>query len=702
MAMDEPLVDDEFRHVQTLFLTADGHFGLPRKDKIDDPDDVSLISGRGIFPADADFQKYLANVGDSPEKSTCAKLNAVEMQNKLKFRGCKVTGVVAVNCARHNLFRYGSMVDLYKGERFANTDYVVAQSLWLARFVHWITLTYDINCQYCVHLIPRLRKHFAGEIVDVARRLTFLIGKLHLRGHKEDCQYRYSLNYTDNCGRVAGEAIEGSWSEAKQAGGSTKEMNHGHRHDTLTDFQNDWNFKKVQGLDEYLIRQLKNARVQVVSKVDHFLRLCKQNGKAAVEAWSQRSTEPELKNGEWQSVYRYQASIGDIMSSLQKCKTCGQYFEPLYLYSVPTQATVFKNMLKAEADRHAHRDSQITTPIAMFLNDGLKLKSKQRTIANMAQRYNQYKSSVDLVELQKSRARFSVELKRWRYNQQALMPSIIDLVVALKPEFPEKEKLYLPSDFDVEARTRYNLEALGLAQLRLCEGEAYDALETTRQAIKYVTSLRADKKQYARGQSMNLRAGEIVKSGEEKQRAAVAKYKASREAILSLGGSDKMFPPLQDIDVTMKDVTSSHKLGDGKKTDSWIWGHGPLGDVSQEERDAFQEQSNRVQWFRARADMARWVEDVEILEAECRRTIAGTKKMAYVWEQLAFQGLKSDKPKLGHVAYATEKSEMYCAMATDCQDKFVAVGGGWPVAGESLTEYIRSHRPKMTFNFPDT
>jgi hypothetical protein len=42
--------------------------------------------------------------------------------------------------------------------------------------------------------------------------------------------------------------IEGSWSEAKQAGGSTQEMNHGHRHDSLNDMQNDWNWTKNQNM----------------------------------------------------------------------------------------------------------------------------------------------------------------------------------------------------------------------------------------------------------------------------------------------------------------------------------------------------------------------------------------------------------------------------------------------------------------------
>lgn len=118
----------------TLFMTADGHFGLPRKTKTDDPDDISLIEGRGIFPAEDRYQAYLKHAGISPEvlfhscyldadshkpikKSTCAKLNAVDMQNKLKFRGCTITGVVAVNCARHNFFRHGSMVDLQLGEK---------------------------------------------------------------------------------------------------------------------------------------------------------------------------------------------------------------------------------------------------------------------------------------------------------------------------------------------------------------------------------------------------------------------------------------------------------------------------------------------------------------------------------------------------------------------------------------------------------
>jgi len=43
------------------------------------------------------------------------------MQNVAKFKGKDVTGVFAVQCARHQFFEPGGMVDLQKGERKVNS-----------------------------------------------------------------------------------------------------------------------------------------------------------------------------------------------------------------------------------------------------------------------------------------------------------------------------------------------------------------------------------------------------------------------------------------------------------------------------------------------------------------------------------------------------------------------------------------------------
>lgn len=82
--------------------------------------------------------------------------------------------------------------------------------------------------------------------------IQLLVPKKHLDGHKEDCRYRFSFNYTKGTGRSHGEGIEQGWFESKQAGGSTRQMNHGHRHDTLNDINNDWNWTKLQDLGDYL------------------------------------------------------------------------------------------------------------------------------------------------------------------------------------------------------------------------------------------------------------------------------------------------------------------------------------------------------------------------------------------------------------------------------------------------------------------
>ena len=135
--------------------------------------------------------------------------------------------------------------------RYMNTDYALWGALKNATKNKYIVLTYDIACQYSLSLKKRFIKLFPS-FVSLLERIIHLVPKLHLQGHKEQCQYNWSLNYTPGVGRTDGERIEGGWSEAKQAGGMTKEMNTGHRHDTLSDFQNHWNWIKATNMGTFL------------------------------------------------------------------------------------------------------------------------------------------------------------------------------------------------------------------------------------------------------------------------------------------------------------------------------------------------------------------------------------------------------------------------------------------------------------------
>ena len=128
-------------------------------------------------------------------------------------------------------------------KRFANADYVLARSLDAYANHPNILITYDIACQYSIHLVDRFRKH-SPKLVDAAARAKTAVPKAHIQGHKDDCQYRFTLMYTPGAGMFGGETIETDWAETNKLGASTHEMAGANRHDHCNDHFGDINWRK--------------------------------------------------------------------------------------------------------------------------------------------------------------------------------------------------------------------------------------------------------------------------------------------------------------------------------------------------------------------------------------------------------------------------------------------------------------------------
>jgi hypothetical protein len=109
----------------------------------------------------------------------------------------------------------------------------------------WIMLSYDIYCSYSLNLRSRLEKFFP-KCVGLVDKMRGAVPKMHVKNHIESCQQQYAFNYLPHSGETYGEIIETAWAENNQVAGSTKEQNDGHRHDTLDDFFNHWNWTKQQ------------------------------------------------------------------------------------------------------------------------------------------------------------------------------------------------------------------------------------------------------------------------------------------------------------------------------------------------------------------------------------------------------------------------------------------------------------------------
>ncbi|KLO03733.1 hypothetical protein SCHPADRAFT_812326, partial [Schizopora paradoxa] len=107
-----------------------------------------------------------------------------------------------------------------------------------------IVCSYDIACQYSKNITSRFGKHFPSCEKAISN-MRFHVPKLHGHGHSEDCRYEFSFDYASNVGRTHGERIESGWAEGNLAGPSTREMNAGHRHETLSCFYNEWNWQQT-------------------------------------------------------------------------------------------------------------------------------------------------------------------------------------------------------------------------------------------------------------------------------------------------------------------------------------------------------------------------------------------------------------------------------------------------------------------------
>ena len=93
---------------------------------------------------------------------------------------------------------------------------------------------------------------WSPDLVDVAGQIMGCILQMHIRNHKEDCQYCFSFAYTECVGCTCGEIIKTTWAEGNLPSGSTKKQNSGHRHNSLDHFHGYWNWVKLIKLGMFI------------------------------------------------------------------------------------------------------------------------------------------------------------------------------------------------------------------------------------------------------------------------------------------------------------------------------------------------------------------------------------------------------------------------------------------------------------------
>ncbi|KAJ3766473.1 hypothetical protein FB446DRAFT_794081 [Lentinula raphanica] len=711
------------KHLNQEQLELDGNFHLQQLEKknYSDPNDVSLETANGIgyFPDEEKYRDYQKAASDSSEKSTCSYLNVVNNQNKSKFKNMRITGVVNVVCS-HSIIR--SSVNLPKGEAHKFSDFALAHAHSHTRYHRHTShlgvsdrmLSYDCNCQYHVKLQERFDSHFP-ELNAVIEQTRCSIPALHIEDHKDRCKYEFNSAYIPCSGHFYGENIEATWVESNQLGPATRQMNHGNRIGTITLNYTYWNWLKITRMHLSLLNAYKEARELFQDKRQSFLSLCVLYSTRIPDWMEIARAAPRLPNGIVQGIYEHTESKVPSREQVYR-QLCDERI--IHEDSVNSGTELF---LMHEGLCIQYVQERIRGRLMLNQTETVQ-KDIQAQRTKLGKRLTAFRDlqsilmphTVDLVtalptcEVENEVLYLPSDIPRTEHKEQGLV-ELAEMETKLREgelydalhSVRAATKAYSITHVDkrdnsrgVKANTRSSLQLKRIEQERDCciadFNRAREALiklnyatgedirvmtvhdtfrRNTFQARKLGDSRRTDGQLFSfpmlPAPDTDLDVNTNDRSAEEE-----------KERVSGTAGTQM---PRRKRGPKKKQPTKSSRNEESKmqKEDGWIWSSKLTfgAHAISEDLEGYEEESDRIQWFRAKEDMERWREVCEKIQAEFRNCIRAFSRMNLEWAKKAElneapSGSIHTTWSPGHAAYARRQSETYAQLLDDCRNAY--------------------------------
>ncbi|KAF9782109.1 hypothetical protein BJ322DRAFT_1009547 [Thelephora terrestris] len=681
------------RWLYSLFLAVDANFRLKLKDrKIHDPE---IGSGWAYFVENKKYIEHVSQITNSIEVSGCdSAFHAVNQANKKSTKDYIASGVVACVCARHSLMMKNGVGDLQRGERYINTDYIIASVLKDVAVCD-VVISYDIACKWSIHHLGRFAQNHPD--LDVSRfQFSYLIPKFHLPGHGFSCQTNYSFNFTKGVGRTHGETIEQEWAHINLVALSTREMGPGARHLALDDSWNWWNWKKVLGMGELLLRNLLKALSM------------KEKHAAINEKFN--SSFPKDVLLKW----------AEMISCWERDKTAPNPY--IHTEKAGNMAEVRRRLAEADTQDAQRGHTLHEVPASVFIRSGLEIEEQQRQLAFVVQKMST-KSDTQKASTQEKRNILMRQIRRWQQAQLIYMPGAAMVFLpahdhdadeddAKDSEMAENIPLTLPSKVESTRRDTICLHRVTEYEQQLRLAQLQDSLIELRRArrVRHTLLMNHQTQIAGQGQRANTKSRTIISSIEERIYKFAQRYRAAYNALVQLDPTGKW----QSTYLELKDEDNrgpgkeDHERGpgDGSYTFSWIWLANPQacdasnavcgGEVASDEEvnDVM-----RVQWATSQARMERWVEEVELLQEEMRRVVAflGWKSEDWLAKQDARLTTAPHGVQSGLRAYARKQATILRNLAVSFSKLWYPTLVSYRLEHSWITNYTWTHE-----KLPDT
>ncbi|KAF9014796.1 hypothetical protein BDZ89DRAFT_1220444 [Hymenopellis radicata] len=693
---------NEDKFLFMLYLALDANFRMRSRLRKKSANKAYTIVGDGLgyqVPTDS-YMEHLKNYVKEDDISTCIAFAALMQKDTKLSTGLRATGVGGCVCSRHELVRPLGIGDLLKGERYANMDYIFWAAIMAVNLL-MVLLSYDIGCQWKVHLLERKKQLPALLKGDESPTVRVGTPVWHAGVHEESCETANSLRFKEGAAMTDGEGVERVWGRLGPWATATREMHVDGRHENLEDVIDQHNFSKNLGLGKsyglYFFRQESNSHQ---------------------EDWpdSERTAENPYASKWKKGGYSVTEVINRELTHINRCvKGRRQNAEEIGPNG------------KKKKKKKARRSKKSG---ATFIRMGLQLEQTQRQIRWMISKRVDLTATKE-TKIQEQRTAFFKHLKPFRNLQLKFMPTVEELLEDEEddrdpdadPVAAENVKLYLPSDvMNVEGASCPARMKTIETQLR--KAQCSEALMTLRLRLHAKSHVIKFRNSFVTGQKRGSRARTVIDTISDRVDAIAAKYRQSRAALRALVGEAGCgsYFELKPEDVSMKFVidanakgarrlariqgrqarqslqaiddaameaetteaallegqenTGAEQRGSSRRKLSWIWtvAGGPDGD------DEYLHESVRIEWCKSYARTRRWNEEVQLLLEEMRRVLRSLAWMADWWMARAEESSGGTLLDKGRRAYARRQA----AWLGQIRTKFA---GRWrKVVGTDLKE----------------
>ncbi|KAJ7107309.1 hypothetical protein C8R43DRAFT_905798 [Mycena crocata] len=658
-------VDPEFRFLYMLMLAVDANFRLKNRLRKNEHDDPSFGPGYGNIVEEEPYREHLVDY-----VSTCIAFAALLQKDTRSSSGLRCSGVGGVVCARHEVIRPLGMGDLQKGERYANMDYIVLSAL-LGMSLLWLTISYDIACQWQINLPTRMKEMPKHLQLPSDVEIQFGLPVWHAAAHEASCQAQNSLTYLEGVGRTDGEGIERTWSGLNPAAWSTKEMGKGARHDALEDRMDHHNWEKNISQGDTLARKLAVAMAERDRQVAAFVDVDSSLDAKLKEQWQKRITV-------WMADHTKPNPY-----EMDGRRRTG-----------PSEAAVRLALKKDELEENEDAEDGATIHCqgaTAFLVAGMQLEILQDRIKAESKGCALLQADLEgLVE--ELRVNFLGKLQTFRDLQGRHMPAAARRLEREEeerdcdaiPDLPENVKLWMPSELTECQRLKGCTKGLGAKEAALRESQCTNALDVLRDRLHAKCHLLIEQNSHVVGQKGTTRSHTLIEQIGERIHGVAVKYRRGQSALKVLKGeqyceSKRLLDLGADVRLDEEQEEDAkarlrlNKIGtkkgrhwnepnlsSSKKKFSWIWtaSGGPGAD-----KDGMHDCELAAVYLEPRKNQ--WVEEVLLLREEMRRVMRYLRWRAAWWERRRdSRGTDmSRQVRSGLAAYVMRQAALHRAIA---------------------------------------